>query len=29
MPDIELYQPTDEASALALANSLGSDGCLL
>ena len=29
MPDIELYQPTDEASALALANTLGSDGWLL
>ena len=29
MPDIELYQPTDEASALALANLLGSDGWLL
>ena len=29
MPDIELYQPTDEANALALANTLGSDGWLL
>ena len=29
MPDIELYQPTDEATALALANTLGSDGWLL
>ena len=29
MPDIELYQPTDEANALALANQLGSDGWLL
>ena len=28
MPDIELYQPTDEANALALANTLGSDGWL-
>ncbi|MCH2347228.1 MAG: FAD binding domain-containing protein, partial [Pseudomonadales bacterium] len=25
MPDIELYQPTDEANALDLANTLGSD----
>ncbi len=29
MPDIELYQPTDEANALALAASLGRDGWLL
>jgi len=29
MPDIELYQPTDEANALALAESLGADGWLL
>ena len=29
MPDIELYQPTDEANALALANTLGSEGWLL
>ena len=29
MLDIELYQPTDEANALALANTLGSDGWLL
>lgn len=29
MPDIELYQPTDEATALALANTLGADGWLL
>ena len=29
MPDIELYQPTDEANALALANTLGADGWLL
>ncbi|MEX0965109.1 MAG: xanthine dehydrogenase family protein subunit M [Pseudohongiellaceae bacterium] len=29
MPDIELYQPTDEANALALANTLGSAGWLL
>ncbi|MBQ15414.1 MAG: xanthine dehydrogenase family protein subunit M [Gammaproteobacteria bacterium] len=29
MPDIELYQPTDEANALELANTLGSDGWLL
>jgi xanthine dehydrogenase YagS FAD-binding subunit len=29
MPDIELYQPTDEANALALANTLGTDGWLL
>ncbi len=29
MPDIELYQPTDEANALALADQLGSDGWLL
>jgi xanthine dehydrogenase YagS FAD-binding subunit len=29
MPDIELYQPTDEANALALASTLGSDGWLL
>ena len=29
MPDIELYQPTDEANALDLANTLGSDGWLL
>ena len=29
MPDIELYQPTDEANALALADSLGADGWLL
>ena len=29
MPDIELYQPTDEENALALANTLGSDGWLL
>jgi xanthine dehydrogenase YagS FAD-binding subunit len=29
MPDIELYQPTDEENALALANSLGSDGWIL
>lgn len=29
MPDIELYQPTDEANALALANTLGEDGWLL
>ena len=26
MPDIELYQPTDEANALSLANTLGKDG---
>lgn len=29
MPDIELYQPTDEANALALASELGTDGWLL
>jgi xanthine dehydrogenase YagS FAD-binding subunit len=29
MLDIELYQPTDEANALALAGSLGKDGWLL
>lgn len=29
MPDIELYQPTDEANALALAAELGNDGWLL
>ncbi|PCH61972.1 MAG: molybdopterin dehydrogenase [SAR86 cluster bacterium] len=29
MPDIELYQPTDEANALALAKTLGKDGWLL
>ncbi|CAN0522516.1 unnamed protein product, partial [Scytosiphon promiscuus] len=29
MPDIELYQPTDEANALALANTLVNDGWLL
>jgi len=29
MPDIELYQPTDEANALALAATLGRDGWLL
>jgi xanthine dehydrogenase YagS FAD-binding subunit len=29
MPDIELYQPTDEANALALAATLGADGWLL
>ena len=29
MPDIELYQPTDEANALALAGTLGQDGWLL
>ncbi len=29
MPDIELYQPTDEDNALALANTLGRDGWLL
>ena len=29
MPDIGLYQPTDEENALALANSLGSDGWIL
>ncbi|MDA0688427.1 MAG: xanthine dehydrogenase family protein subunit M [Proteobacteria bacterium] len=29
MPDIELYQPTDEDNALALASQLGSDGWLL
>lgn len=29
MPDIELYQPSDEDNALALANELGSDGWLL
>ncbi|MCH8175333.1 MAG: xanthine dehydrogenase family protein subunit M [Proteobacteria bacterium] len=29
MPDIELYQPTDEATALALADTLGADGWLL
>jgi xanthine dehydrogenase YagS FAD-binding subunit len=29
MPDIELYQPTDEENALALAGSLGSDGWIL
>ncbi len=29
MPDIELYQPTDEANALDLANTLGSDGWIL
>lgn len=29
MPDIELYQPTDEDNALALASDLGSDGWLL
>jgi xanthine dehydrogenase YagS FAD-binding subunit len=29
MPDIDLYQPTDEANALALAASLGNDGWLL
>ncbi len=29
MPDIELYQPTDEVNALELADTLGSDGWLL
>ncbi len=29
MPDIELYQPTDEDNALALASSLGRDGWIL
>ncbi len=29
MPDIELYQQTDEGNALALASSLGKDGWLL
>ena len=29
MPDIELYQPTDEANALSLANTLGKDGWLV
>ncbi len=29
MPDIELYQPVDEANALELADSLGADGWLL
>ena len=29
MPDIDLYQPTDEANALALASSLGRDGWIL
>ena len=29
MPDIELYQPTDEENALALANTLGADGWLV
>jgi len=29
MPDIELYQPTDEANALALASTLGDQGWLL
>ncbi len=29
MPDIELYQPTDEDNALALASELGTDGWLL
>ena len=29
MPDIELYQPADEANALELADSLGADGWLL
>ncbi|MCB1669583.1 MAG: xanthine dehydrogenase family protein subunit M [Gammaproteobacteria bacterium] len=29
MPDIELYQPTDEANALSLASTLGEDGWLL
>ena len=29
MPDIELYQPADEANALELADELGSDGWLL
>ena len=29
MPDIELYQPTDEANALALARELGEDGWLV
>ena len=29
MPDIELYQPADEANALELADALGSDGWLL
>ncbi|MEX0619034.1 MAG: xanthine dehydrogenase family protein subunit M [Pseudohongiellaceae bacterium] len=29
MPDIELYQPTDEANALALARELGTNGWLL
>ncbi len=29
MPDIELYQPTDEDNALALADNLGRDGWLL
>ena len=29
MPDIELYQPTDEGNALALAARLGQDGWLL
>jgi xanthine dehydrogenase YagS FAD-binding subunit len=29
MPDIELYQPTDEENALALANTLGADGWIV
>jgi xanthine dehydrogenase YagS FAD-binding subunit len=29
MPDIDLYQPTDEANALSLASTLGEDGWLL
>ena len=29
MPDIELYQPTDEAQCPALASTLGNDGWLL
>jgi len=29
MPDIELYQPTDEANALELAGSLGDDGWIV
>ena len=29
MPDIELYQPADEANALDLAATLGRDGWLL
>ena len=29
MPDIELYQPTDEANALDLASTLGSDGWIV